>query len=236
MPKVENITKKFGGLTVFNNFSLEFKTDKITAIAGVSGVGKTTLLNIIAGLEPCDGNVYCDRPVSYVFQTPRLIENATVKRNLEPVAKAGGYEKSEGEKKIDELLASAEIFDRKNSLAGSLSGGQQQRVSIVRAFLFPAKIMLLDEPFSSLDLALKVKLMDLYARLLSENPRTVIMVSHDADEALALADEIVVIKNSSECERIALPEKTSPLRDPAGENCAAARKKLYNALGVYKTL
>ena len=78
MPKVENITKKFGGLTVFNNFSLEFKTDKITAIAGVSGVGKTTLLNIIAGLEPCDGNVYCDRPVSYVFQTPRLIENVTV--------------------------------------------------------------------------------------------------------------------------------------------------------------
>ena len=139
MPKVENITKKFGGLTVFNNFSLEFKTDKITAIAGVSGVGKTTLLNIIAGLEPCDGNVYCDRPVSYVFQTPRLIENVTVKRNLEPVAKAGGYEKSEGEKKIDELLASAEIFDRKNSLAGSLSGGQQQRVSIEGRFCFPRK-------------------------------------------------------------------------------------------------
>lgn len=233
MPKVENITKKFGELTVFNNFSLEFEPNKITAIAGASGIGKTTLLNIIAGLEPCEGSVYCDRPVSYVFQTPRLIENITVKRNLEPVAKAGGYEKNEGEKKIDELLISAEIYDKKYCIAGSLSGGQQQRVSIARAFLFPSKTILADEPFSSLDLALKVKLMDLYARLLNKNPRTAIMVTHDADEAIALADEIVVIKSPSEYERIKFPEKNALLRDLAEQDCVDARKKLYNALGIY---
>lgn len=233
MARVEKITKKFGSLTVFDNFSAEFPDLKITAVLGASGAGKTTLLNVLAGLEECEGIVEAERPVSYVFQTPRLVEKITVRENLLPVASAAGMSKDESESKIDELLELAEMSDKKNVLACNLSGGQKQRVSIVRAFLFPSRLMLMDEPFSSLDIVLKVKLMDLYARLLKKNSRTVVVVSHDADEAVALADEAIVIKNASECERVFLPEKTGVLRSPADEECVEARKKIYKALGAF---
>lgn len=194
MIKLDNVTKKYGDLTVLNNFSLEFKQNEITAILGASGVGKTTVLNLLAGITECDGGkVFTENMVSYVFQTPNLVENLSVYKNVEMVLKGVCADKNAREKIVDDLLNAADIYDKKNSPVYALSGGQKQRVGIVRAFCYPSKLMLMDEPFSSLDISLKVRLIDLYARLFAKNPRTVAFVSHSESEAIALADRIIVM-------------------------------------------
>ena len=245
MIKLENVTKKYGDLTVFNNFSLEFKSGEVTAVLGASGVGKTTILNLLAGITDYSaGKVYTENAVSYVFQSPNLVENLSVYKNAEMVLKSVYRDKEKREKIICDLLKAADVFDKKDSPVFSLSGGQKQRAGIVRAFCYPSKLMLMDEPFSSLDISLKVRLIDLYARLLSENPRTVIFVSHSESEAVALADRIIVLgnneieadfyvddlseNNEANGENFKAKTKCAKPRDESSENSVSARKKILN--------
>ena len=152
MIKIKNLTKKYGELTVYDNFNLELEDGEITCILGESGCGKTTLLNCIARLTEYDGEI-SEVKCSYVFQSPRLVPNLTVAGNLKLIRK--------DEKAIDGILEKVRLTDKKNAYPVELSGGQAQRAAIARAFLYDGDFILMDEPFFSLDLKLKKEISEL---------------------------------------------------------------------------
>lgn len=177
--------KSYGDNKVYENFRLSVEEKKITCILGESGCGKTTLLNIIAGLTDYKGEIPRLK-CSYVFQTPRLVPNLTVRGNL-ALTCADGV-------RVEAVIERMRLKDKADSYPVSLSGGQAQRVALARALLFDGDIMLLDEPFSSLDLKLKREIIQLFCETIKEAGKTALFVTHDIDEAAALAQRIVVIK------------------------------------------
>lgn len=185
MIEIKNLTKKYGATEVYSNFNLALEKGKITCILGESGSGKTTLLNCIAGLTEYCGEIPAVK-CSYVFQSPRLVPNLTVKQNLTLVCA--------DEEKVLTMLERVRLQDKKNAYPKTLSGGQAQRVAIARAFLYESEILLLDEPFSSLDLKLKNEMHGLFLQIWRQDKRTVLFVTHDADEAVSIADRLVVLK------------------------------------------
>ena len=182
--RIENLTKSYRDVVVFKNFSLETEDGKVTCILGGSGAGKTTLLNAIAGLTQFEGHVDSVK-CSYIFQQPRLVPNLTVRKNLRLVCA--------DDDKINAVLARVGLEDKAESFPVALSGGQAQRVSVARAFLYESDVVLMDEPFSSLDLRLKKDMMDAFCEVRAASGRTAVFVTHDVDEALYLADRIIVL-------------------------------------------
>ncbi len=185
MIKLLGINKNYGELAVYKDFDFEISENKILAVLGESGSGKTTLLNIIAGLTDYEGKIEGEvSPVSFVFQKDRLVPNLTVKQNLELFCPAAD---------IDGALKEVGLIDKANSYPKNLSGGQARRVAILRAFLYPSSVLLMDEPFINLDLSLKFSLIDMIKKMQQNSPRTVIIVTHDVKEAISVADEVAVI-------------------------------------------
>jgi NitT/TauT family transport system ATP-binding protein len=171
---------------VYENFNLQIEQGKITAILGESGSGKTTLLNAIAGLIEYKGEILGDyKQTSFVFQKEYLVPNLTVKENLQLVAKGVDFDKE---------LETFGVLDKKDEYPKNLSGGMARRVSILRGLIFPAKTLLLDEPFINLDLALKYHLINIIEERQKESAQTTILVTHDIKEATLLADRIIVVK------------------------------------------
>jgi NitT/TauT family transport system ATP-binding protein len=194
---IRNLNKSYENEEIFENFNLDLYDDKVNCIIGKSGCGKSTLLNIIAGLiEIQSGEIQgiSSKDISYIFQEDRLIEWLTVKENLELALKKY-YDNSILNKKIDELLELVGISDIKNKYPGSLSGGMKQRVNIARAFGKPSKVILMDEPFKSLDYKLKYTIIDEFKSLLNKEKRMVILVTHDLDEAIYFRGNILVFNN-----------------------------------------
>lgn len=194
---VKNLNKAYGNEEIFKNFSLDLYDDKVNCIIGKSGCGKSTFLNIIAGLmEIQSGEIQgvSLKDISYIFQEDRLIEWLTVKENLELALKKY-YDSSIIEEKIYKLLKLVGISDIKDKYPNSLSGGMKQRVNIARAFGKPSKVILMDEPFKSLDYKLKYTIIDEFKNLLIKEKRMVILVTHDLDEAIYFQGNIIVFSN-----------------------------------------
>ncbi|MBQ7923810.1 MAG: ABC transporter ATP-binding protein [Clostridia bacterium] len=202
------ISKAFGEKTVFDRLEIELVKGEVTCILGASGVGKTTLLRILAGLEPFEGSIEnAPQKCAFVFQEARLLPYLTVAENLRYV---GGEEA-----RIDEVLEKAEILPLKEQKAGTLSGGEKQRAAFARAFSVEADTLLLDEPFSSLDTALKIRLWNTFVSLWEEKKPTAVIVTHDLEEAWALGHRILILKDG----KIALDirPKRSVYPTPYGE-------------------
>lgn len=198
MHELKNVGKSYGEKVVFDKFCATFKELGVTAIMGASGAGKTTLLNIVAGLTPFEGEkIGFGKGLSYVFQTPRLIPHLTVLKNVEYVLCGAYPDKNERKKVAEEYIGMAEIANLSSCYPPSLSGGEGQRVQLARAFAYPSDLLVMDEPFSSLDVALKTRLMNLFKVFLKKSPKTVLFVTHDPFEALTLADEVMILKNGS---------------------------------------
>ena len=215
--KIENLSISYGNLKVFENFNIEFKEGKITAVLGRSGIGKTTLLKHVANLLNDKNNGF--KPsVSFVFQTPCLVENLSVKSNILLVQGC--------ENKVENGLEKVGLKDKINAKCKDLSLGEKQRVNLLRAFTFDSDVTLLDEPFSALDLKTKNSAHELFCSLF-KNKKTAIIVTHDIEEALAVADEIVVIKEDKTVSYITLPE-CAGLRNGLGLD--EFRKKLLEIL------
>jgi len=190
---VRNLNFSYGENTIFKDFNISFKEGSINVILGGSGVGKTTLLNCIAGIKKYDGIITGDdEGISYIFQKDRLIPSISVFKNLDLILKSVYKDKKERKEKIEIMLDLLEISDIKNALPTTLSGGQAQRVSIARAFLFPSKVLLLDEPFKALDTALKARLLKALITLNGIMPRTIVFVTHAIDECLLSANKYFV--------------------------------------------
>jgi NitT/TauT family transport system ATP-binding protein len=173
-----------------------FLAENPLVILGPSGCGKTTLLKLMAGLLHPDRGAFEGVPrtggCSFVFQEPRLLPWKTVLANVtlpaEPV-----LGKVEAEERARHFLRQVSLEDKSAAYPGELSGGQKQRVSFARAFTFPGAILLMDEPFQSLDIPLRIQLMDLTRSLLEESPRRTVIVTHDPREAVYLGKRIMVL-------------------------------------------
>ena len=198
MINLNNISKRYGELVLFENFNATFEEHLVHCILGGSGVGKTTLIHMIAGLvTPDSGSVDLpenSRP-SYVFQEPRLLPWFDVFGNLDFVLHEVYPDKQERQDIILHYLEKVGLEDFAHASLQSLSGGMVQRVALCRAFAYPSTLLLLDEPFIGLDSKLKEELLEFFARIYEEDERTVFFVTHDIPEALRLADTISVLKN-----------------------------------------
>lgn len=203
--KLTHITKKYGETTALDDVSLDIEEGKVTAVLGESGAGKTTLLNVIAGNLPFEGTVEDVGKVSYLFQSVRLLPNLTVEGNLKFVLKR------ENQENIALMLRKVGLEGKEKSYPKQLSGGERQRVAIARAFLFPHDVLLMDEPFSSLDLSLKKSLLALTVELWRERKETIVFVTHDVHEAAVLAHRAVLLHRGKVTDDI--PVAGEPLRD-----------------------
>lgn len=217
MIEIKNLFKSYSSTNVFNNFNLSLEEGKITCLLGSSGSGKTTLLNAIAGLTNCGGDIP-KLKCSYIFQTPQLVPNLTVYDNLLLVCK--------DEQKIYDMLKRVGLEEKVHSYPVNLSGGEAQRVAIARAFLYKSDILLMDEPLASLDLKHKKQIIELFFEIWKEDGRTVLAVTHDVDEAAAIAQRILVLSKGEIMSDFS-PESNVPrLLYRGGE----LREKLINLL------
>ncbi len=177
--KIENLNVEYGNKVIFSNFNLEISEGEVTCILGNSGVGKTTLTRHIAAKAQRE-----NKKVAVAFQEPRLFEHLTVLENLKLI----GY----GEKEIFTVLEKIGLENNAHSYPNHLSGGEKQRVNFARAFLSEAELLLLDEPFFSLDVKLKLRLINLLMQ--EKSGKTIVFVTHDIDEALMLSNRIILLK------------------------------------------
>ncbi len=205
MIRIEHISKTYGTIKVLDDVSIEIPSGKITVILGPSGAGKTTLLRIIAGLEePEEGKVFIDgedvttrppweRRVAMVFQTPALFPHLTAFENIAFGLETQEIQQDEVKERVQWAAKLTRIDHLLSKRPEQLSGGEQQRVALARALVVKPRILLLDEPLSNLDLALREELRLELKRIQRETGITFIHVTHDQDEALELADYLVVI-------------------------------------------
>ncbi len=192
-----NVSKKYDDLTVLKDFNISFEKNKITCLFGPSGVGKTTIANIVAGIvavdkgskEGIDNSLF-----SYVFQEPRLLMWYNVYENIDFVLK-DVYEADKRVEIINNYLKMVELSDYKNYKIGALSGGMEQRVSLARAFAYPSDILIMDEPFKGFDFKLKNEMISLFKKMWNSSQRTVIFITHDVEEAINLSHIIYILKN-----------------------------------------
>jgi iron(III) transport system ATP-binding protein len=215
--KVENLTKKFGDFTALKDISLEVLEGEFVCFLGPSGCGKTTLLRAIAGLDiqthgrveqggrDISGLPPLERDFGIVFQSYALFPNLTVYKNVAYGLENRKTPKPEIQARVRELLESVGLTDQEDKYPAQLSGGQQQRVALSRALATKPGLLLLDEPLSALDAKVRVRLRREIKELQLKLGITTIMVTHDQEEALTMADRIVVM-NEGVIEQIGTPQ------------------------------
>lgn len=180
---INNINFKYGSNEIYNNFNIEFQQGKINCIIGESGCGKTTLLNYIS-----EKLYYENKRIAYVFQEDNLIPWKNIYVNLKIVAKKY-FEKSILEKEINNALVKVRLEKYKYFYPRELSGGMRQRINFARALIVNPEVILMDEPFKSLDIKSKNNMIELIKNL-KNTDSTIILVTHDINEILMLADVV----------------------------------------------
>lgn len=195
---IKNLNKHYENKVIYRNFNLELNKNQVNCIIGKSGCGKSTLLNLITGIIESDDEKFKTLPkdeISYIFQEDRLIEWITLEENMKIVGKKF-YDKDKLNIAVDRYLSIVGIQDHKNVYPQMLSGGIRQRANIARAFIKPSKYIIMDEPFKSIDVKIKNDIMLKLKRILEEDLKTVIFVTHDIEEALFLSDKIFILGGS----------------------------------------
>lgn len=191
--------KAYGDKPVLQNVALDIAPGEVVSLVGASGCGKSTLLRIVAGLDvQYEGQVHLagqpqhgiTRDIGFIFQEPRLFPWLTVAENVAfDLGRAG-----RGDRQVHDLLAEVGLAGFEDRLPKQLSGGQAQRVAIARGLFTRPRLLLLDEPFSAVDAFTRARLQQLLADLVQRHGLTVLLVTHDVDEALVLSDRVVVLE------------------------------------------
>ncbi|MGL5316571.1 MAG: ABC transporter ATP-binding protein [Peptostreptococcaceae bacterium] len=192
---IKNINKRYEESIIFEDFNIDFYENRTNCILGKSGCGKSTLLNIISGIVENDTKEFKgieNLGISYIFQDDRLIDWLTVEDNIKLVVKKH-YSEKEIEMLCDKYMKLVGISEYKKYYPQMLSGGIRQRVNIARAFIYPSKVVIMDEPFKSIDVKNKQVIMENFKEILKKDRRTVLFVTHDIDEAIFLGDEIFIL-------------------------------------------
>ncbi|HEY0006143.1 MAG TPA: ABC transporter ATP-binding protein [Pyrinomonadaceae bacterium] len=193
--RVEGVVCSFGAVKVFEDFSLEIERGEFVAVVGPSGCGKTTLLNLLSGfIKPTAGNIASVGRMRTVYQQDGLFPWQTVAQNIS-LGLRHLKDQAERSRQLKEMLGLIRLEAFAAHYPHQLSGGMRQRVELARALAGDTDILLLDEPFSSLDYLTRLRLRRELVRMLDELPRTVVLVTHDIEEAAQLADRVVVLSD-----------------------------------------
>jgi sulfonate transport system ATP-binding protein len=223
---VRDLSKRFGSRIVLDGLTLDIKAGEFVAMIGRSGSGKSTLLRALAGLDrDVSGSMAVADPVAVAFQEPRLVP---WKRVLDNVTL--GLRAPDPARVAAEALAEVELTERASAWPLTLSGGEAQRVSLARALVRSPSLLLLDEPFSALDALTTISMHRLVLRLWETHRPAVLLVTHDVDEALALADRVLVL-GAGQIAYSATVDLPRP-RDRNHPELTALRLRLLSELGV----
>jgi sulfate/thiosulfate transport system ATP-binding protein len=218
MISVQDVSKRFGDFQALGEVSLEVAEGSLTALLGPSGSGKSTLLRVIAGLEaPDSGRVIIDgedatplpaqrRGIGFVFQHYAAFKHMTVRENVAFGLRIRKRPKAEVTAKVDELLGIVGLQGYQGRYPSQLSGGQRQRMALARALAIEPRVLLLDEPFGALDAKVRADLRAWLRRLHDEVHVTTVLVTHDQEEAMEVADRIVVL-NEGSIEQVGAPRE-----------------------------
>ena len=246
---IEGLHKTYGASTVLSNIDMTIEKGEFVTLLGPSGCGKSTILRIIAGLtDATSGAVKIEeknmnniqpknREVGMVFQSYALFPNMTVKENVAFGLKMKKVDVKEIEQQVAETLAIVHLSDKVNAYPHELSGGQQQRVALARALIVRPKVLLLDEPLSALDAQIRKKLQVDLRSIQMKLGMTMILVTHDQEEAMAVSDRIFVM-NKGEIAQQGTPTEiyTKPesefIANFIGNYNVFARKELEQMVGV----
>ena len=228
MIRLEGVSKAYGETYAVEKVDLEIDEGDLVVLIGPSGCGKTTTLKMINRLiEPTEGKIFVNgedttaldpqslrRGIGYVIQSIGLFPHMTVQQNIQVVPNLLGWSKDKSKERADELLELIGLEpDRyRDSFPRELSGGQQQRVGVARALAVDPPVLLMDEPFGAVDPLTRDRLQDEFLRLQQQLKKTIVMVTHDIDEAIKMGDKVCVM-NAGEVEQYASPETL--LREPA---------------------
>ncbi|HKT01588.1 MAG TPA: ABC transporter ATP-binding protein [Rugosimonospora sp.] len=228
--RMDGVSRRFGHRLVLDRLDLTITGGEFVALLGHSGCGKSTALNCVAGLLPLtDGAIWIDdrridtlpperRGFGMVFQNYALFPHLSVRRNVGFGLRMRSVGRDETRRRVDEALRLVQLSGYADRLPGQLSGGQQQRVAIARAIVVEPPLVLMDEPLSNLDAALRLEMRTEIRRLHQELGLTTIYVTHDQEEALSLADRLVVLRDGV-VQQIGTPEEL--YRSPANPHVAA---------------
>ena len=204
---IDNVSKNFGSVVAVDGVSLDIRENEFFALLGPSGCGKTTLLRVLAGFEaPSDGRLLLDgtdiagippnrRPVNLMFQSYALFPHMTVRANISYGLEMEKLPAAEIRRRVDEMLATTQLSELAGRKPEQLSGGQKQRVALARALVKKPRLLLLDEPLGALDKKLRGAMQLELKRLQDEVGITFIVVTHDQEEALVMADRMAVLKD-----------------------------------------
>jgi sulfonate transport system ATP-binding protein len=223
--RVRGFARSFAAVRVLENLDLEIAQGEFVALLGRSGSGKTTLLRTLAGLDPADGqDVAVPGARAVVFQDPRLLPWKSVWRNV-----VLGLRASDARPRAEAALAEVGLKPRADVWPATLSGGEAQRAALARALIREPQLLLLDEPFASLDALTRIRMHDLVLALWCKHAPAVLIVTHDVDEAISLADRVLVLEGG----RIAAQEPIDlPRPREVGPGFQAIRRRLLGHLGV----
>ncbi len=200
--KVNNISKSFGTEKIISDISLELHEGEIVSLLGVSGGGKTTLFNIIAGLStPDNGEVFLDdenivgQPgkVSYMLQKDLLLPYYTIADNVALPLIVGGMDKKKARERTIGYFEEFGLEGTESKYPSQISGGMRQRAALLRTYLFSEKVALLDEPFSALDMMTKTAVHEWYLGVMEKIKLSTLFITHDIDEAVLLSDRIYLL-------------------------------------------
>ena len=233
-----------GTRVVLRDIDLEVRPGEIVALLGPSGCGKSTLLRLVSGLDEPDAGTLSigDAPVASVdqrcavaFQEPRLLPWRSIERNVE-LGLPRGTDKAAGRERVAELLRLVQLDHARALRPRQISGGMAQRASLARALARNPRVLLLDEPFGALDALTRLTMQDLLLEVHSAEPATILLVTHDVDEALQLADRIVLLGSDDDTpgatiRRVLEVGKKRP-RDRGDAQLAVLRAELLSLLGV----
>ena len=204
--RLENLTRRYGSVTALDGLSLTLAPGELVALLGPSGCGKTTALRLVAGLEDADGGMVViggrdvtglaanRRDVGMVFQAYSLFPHMTARQNVAFGLRLHGVGAAERRRLADEMLGLVGLAAQADRYAHQMSGGQQQRVALARALAIRPAVLLLDEPLSALDAKVRAQLRDEIRRVQLEVGITTLFVTHDQEEALAIADRVGVMR------------------------------------------
>ncbi|RJE89098.1 ABC transporter ATP-binding protein [Paracoccus onubensis] len=215
---VRNLRRSYGERVVIDGLDLTIRKGEFVALLGESGCGKTTLLRALAGLDPVNGGqIDGPKQPAVVFQEHRLLPWASLWENV-----TLGVDTAQGRKQAEAALGEVGLAGREEDWPRNLSGGQAQRVALARALVREPQLMLLDEPFAALDALTRIKMHVLIRELVARHRPGVLLVTHDVDEAIAIADRILVMRNGG----IAASYLTADIAPPK------LRETLLQELGV----
>jgi len=222
----KNVVKKYNNQEVLSSLSFQIGKGDVVGLLGQSGIGKTTILKLVGGLEATTkGKVRIDaEQIGYVFQEPRLFPWKTALENVMLPLKAQGDNKQKAMDKAMHCLSLMELTQFMDYYPSQLSGGMKQRVSLARAFAIEPDVLLLDEPFSALDMKLRLSLLALINRQLSLQPMTVLYVSHSPGEVASIANKVFMMHSGHELTQISVSQCKNIEAEFKGNNACTSIK------------